>query len=193
MIDLKRLRAGIDKDLSRKKLLDGQIKEENKILERSRKHCEDSVEAQEIVQVAAAEAQTEAHKKIAGVVSQCLSLIWDEPYLFHIAFERRRDQTEASLRFVRRGYEIDPLSGTEGGALDVASFALRLSCLLFSKPRLRPLLVLDEPFKMLSAQNRPRVADLLESVSRDMGVQIIMVTHSPDLMVGKVIRVGEST
>lgn len=79
-----------------------------------------------------------------------------------------------------------------GGVLDVAALGLRLAALAFARPAVRPLLVLDEPARMLSRGHAPRFRGLLESVSADMGVQILMVTHSPDLAAGKVVDLSSS-
>jgi len=84
--------------------------------------------------------------------------------------------------------EVDPLSASGGGVVDVAAFALRLSCLCLSKPKRRHLLVLDEPFKFVSEEYRHRIRGMMEKLSEEMGVQIIMVTHIKELETGKVIR-----
>jgi len=145
-------------------------------------------EAQEILQLLAQSIQQQAHKKIARVVSRCLAAVFDEPYEFRINFERKRGKTEAQLRFVRGDLEVDPLSASGGGMVDVASFALRLACLLLSRPKLSGVIVLDEPFKFVSAEFRRNVREMLEQLSEEMGVQIIQITHIEELETGKVIE-----
>ena len=156
------------------------------------REAEDSVEtseeAQRIIQSVAQTIQQQAHKRIAGVVSKCLEAVFEEPYDFRIYFEQKRGKTEARLVFHRDGMEIDPLTASGGGVVDVASFALRLSCLMLSRPPVRKLIVMDEPFRFLSKDYRPRVRAMLESLAKDMGVQFIFVTHMPDLCVGKVVE-----
>ena len=147
-----------------------------------------SEEAQRILQTVAATVQQEAHSRIAGVVSRCLEYVFEDPYEFRIEFEEKRGRTEANLVFVRNGNVLDPLQASGGGAIDVASFALRLACLVLSRPALRRLLVLDEPFKNLSAAYRPKISSLLGALSAEMGVQILMVTHDPVFQVGKVVE-----
>ena len=76
-----------------------------------------------------------------------------------------------------------------GGAIDVASFALRVACLMLSRSQPRKILILDEPFKMISRDhNRQRVRELIETLSKEMGIQIILITHDPELTIGKVIE-----
>lgn len=143
--------------------------------------------AQTLAQEVAAQLQTSAHTKIAQIVSHCLETVFDEPYIFRIHFDRKRGKTEARLTFERNGEELDPLGASGCGVVDVAAFALRVSCLMLSQPPLRRLLVLDEPFRFVSPDLRCRVADLLNALSNELGIQFVMVTHDPQLRAGLVI------
>jgi len=131
--------------------------------------------------------QQKAHEKISSVVSSCLTAVFNDPYEFKIQFERKRGKTEARLVFVRRGLEVDPLTASGGGVVDVAAFALRVACLVLHRPRLSRLVVLDEPFKFVSANYQDNVRAMLEELASDLGLQIIMVTHIETLETGKVI------
>lgn len=145
-------------------------------------------EAQAIAQTVAAACQTTAHRKIADIVTKCLAL-FEEPYTFHIKFERKRGKTEARLVFERDGNELeDPTEEAGLGCVDVAAFALRVAALVLSQPPRRRLLVLDEPFRFVSEGYRPRVRVLLESLSKDLGIQFILVTHDRALVTGKVVE-----
>lgn len=165
-----------------------QVQQEKEILDVAVHDVENTAKAQALLQLAAQAVQQKAHQQIADVVSRCLSAVFEDPYSFKIYFDKKRGKTEARLVFVRDGMEVDPLTSSGGGVIDVASFALRLSCLLLSRPSLRKLLVLDEAFRFLSIEYRPRVVRLLELLSDEMGVQIVLITHDPQLQVGKVIE-----
>lgn len=145
-------------------------------------------DAQEILQLLSQAIQQQAHKKISGVVSSCLSAVFDDPYEFRVQFDRKRGRTEATLRFTRRGLDVDPLTASGGGVVDVAAFALRVSCLMLHRPRLNKVVILDEPFKFVSAQYRENVRTMLEQMAKDLKIQIIMVTHIEELETGKVIE-----
>lgn len=146
-------------------------------------------EAHQAVQTVALTVQTQAHKRIASVVSRCLAAVFEQPYVFQIIFERKRGRTEANLVFERGGNLVDPMTASGGGVVDVAAFALRLSCLLLAKPPLRRLLLADEPFHNLSQQYQPRVAELLMSLSKELDMQIVMVTHDAEFVQGHVVRI----
>lgn len=147
-------------------------------------------EAQQAAQQVAEQVQQRAHKQIAGVVSRCLETVFDDDnYGFKIRFDKKRGRTEAVLILTKNEHEVeDPLNGDSGAVCEMAGFALRLSCLVLAKPSLRNLLILDEPFKSMSAEYWESTRQLLEGLSNDFGIQIIMVTHNPKLQTGKVVE-----
>lgn len=148
----------------------------------------DAEEAQKICQLVAQSVQEQAHKRISAVVTRCLAAVFDDPYQFRIKFEQKRGKTEASLLFVREGVELDPLTASGGGAVDIAAFALRVACVVMARPAVARVLVMDEPFKFLSAQYRDRARLMLETLSTDLGVQIVMVTHIEELKTGEIVE-----
>jgi len=145
-------------------------------------------EAQVIAQVVAQDIQEKAHSKISSVVSRCLSSVFEEPYEFKILFERKRGRTEAQLIFERDGQQVDPMTAAGGGPVDLAAFALRLSCLILRRPKLHRVVVMDEPFKSPSPHYRGLVRQLLAVLSEEMGVQFIMVTNIMELVAGDVVE-----
>lgn len=165
-----------------------QVKEESDQLELAQTHVTAVEHAQQIVQGVAQTIQQQAHSQIAKVVSRCLEAIFEDPYTFEIRFEKKRGRTEADLVLVRNDLAVDPTSAAGGGVVDVAAFALRLACLMLSRPRSRKVLILDEPFKHLSRDHSSKIRSLLDVLSKEMKVQFIIVTHSTQLRVGHVIE-----
>lgn len=148
--------------------------------------------AQQVLAELAEGVQRQVHERISALVTRCLRSVLDEELEFQVLFEKRAGRTTARLAFFDGGEEIDPLLGTAGGALDLAAFALRLACLLVSRPPRRRLLVLDEPFKFVSARGeyRERARDLVEALSSELGFQLVIVTHDAGLEIGKVVDLG---
>jgi len=153
--------------------------------------CEQSLEARRCIQAVAQSIQETVHRRVAGVVSRCLSVVFDEPYEFRVKFVQKRGKTEAELVFCRNGREIDPMTASGGGVVDVAAFALRLACLMLSRPSPRRMIVLDEPFKFVSEEYRDRVKEMLLELADQMKIQFVMVTHIRELECGKVMRIGK--
>lgn len=164
------------------------VKREERELVKIEETLKDTRDAQDILQNLAQAVQQRAHQKISEVVSSCLTAVFDDPYRFKIVFERKRGRTEAHLRFTRRDLDVDPLTASGGGMVDVAAFALRVACLVLHRPRLSRVIVLDEPFKFVSAQYRDNVRGMLEELSEEMQIQIILVTHIEEIATGKVIE-----
>ncbi len=189
-MNLIKTREKVDGLLSDLKVAKRRCKDEREKLIAAEDHLVYAEEAQQVAQEVAEQVQQRAHEQIAGVVSRCLeSVFTDDDYGFKIRFDKKRGRTEAVLILIKNGHEVEnPLDGDSGGVCEWAGEALRLSCLCLSKPRLRRLLVLDEPFKSVSAQYWPATQQLLEGLSKDFGMQIIMVTHNPKLQIGKIIE-----
>lgn len=176
---------GIALELDR---LDKNIEEQEIAFKRAEETVARTQDAQELLQLVAQAVQQRAHERVSTVVSSCLSTVFEDPYEFKILFERKRGRTEASLRFTRRGLDVDPLSASGGGVVDVAAFALRAACLMLHRPRLSKLIVLDEPFKFVSEEFHPNIRSMIEQLAEDLGLQIIFVTHIHELETGKIIR-----
>jgi DNA repair exonuclease SbcCD ATPase subunit len=186
--DLQNYRAKINELKVQHRAVKGRVASCMRELEEAETQRGHVAEAQRIIQEVAQAVQQQVHSRIATVVSRCLRSVFDEPYEFRIIFEMKRGNTEAILAFERDGLMVDPMSASGGGVIDVAAFALRISCLMLARPRRRRLLVLDEPFKFVSAEYRPRVRSMLEGLAEEMGVQIIMVTHVEELICGHVVQ-----
>ncbi len=164
--------------------------DEKSHLEELKNHLKHAQEAQIIIQNVAQVIQQQAHSQIVGVVSRCLESVFvNEGYGFKIDFVRKRGRTEARLLLLKDENEIeDPLEADSGGVVDVAAFALRLSCLLLRKPKLRKVMILDEPFKFVSDKYIKNIRIMLKKLSKDFKIQFIMITHITKLKTGKVIR-----
>jgi DNA repair exonuclease SbcCD ATPase subunit len=166
-----------------------QRKQERSELARLRERSTDLEEAQRLLQGIAKDVQERSHEAVAALVTRCLKTVFgDSSYEFRINFEQRRGRTEADLVFHRDGKDVDPATASGGGVVDVAAFALRLACLLLSRPAKRKLLVLDECFKHLSRNHVETVRELIETLAAELDLQIVMVTHNEQLACGKVIE-----
>lgn len=167
------------------------LRRERSAGKRAKSDVENLSRALSLVQASAEEIQNHIHQQISKLVSKCLKAVFDDPYNFEIRFVKKRGKTDAQIVFSRNGIEMNAKDGIGGGVLDVASFALRLACISLQNPRPRKLLILDEPFKFVSEKKeyRQRVRLLLETLSSEMGFQIVMVTHDPALTIGKVIEI----
>ncbi|MDR1270899.1 MAG: hypothetical protein LBK82_15395 [Planctomycetaceae bacterium] len=144
-----------------------------------------------ILQAICAQIQTTVHRSVSDIVTRCLKAVFGEnAYEFRIVFEQKRGKVEAVMQFVRNGEVYDPMTQSGGGVLDVAAFGLRLSALILSSVRYRRLLILDEPFRFLSVGYRFPIRDLIETLSKELDFQFVMVTYIRELEIGEVVQIG---
>jgi hypothetical protein len=120
------------------------------------------------------------HGNIEEIVNRGLAAVFPDPYTFKIRFEEMRNQIVARICFVRNGIELNPLTCVGYGCIDVTVFLLRLA-VLYLTHRSRQLIVLDEPFRYVSAEYRPKLYSLVQQLSQLYQVQFIIVTHDSDL------------
>lgn len=161
------------------------ILEREKLAE-SRQQFQDALDAQKLIQEVAAAVQTQANERIAAVVGRALQTVFPgRGYDFTIRFDRKAGRTQARMVFLKNGEETVPQDEDSGGVVDVAAFALRVACLMFSGAR--RLLILDEPFRCLSGRRTADAAQLVEILSKELDIQIVLVTHSESMKVGKVL------
>lgn len=182
MNTLQQYRTELERNRGKREQIENSIntqKSKLRLLTRELTHIE---QAQTILQTVARMTQEELEYHISDVVSLALSVVFDEPYELKLDFEIRRGKTEADIWFVRNGEKIHPLSASGGGAVDVASFALRVALWSLSAKQHRNVLILDEPFKFLSSNLQARAGEMLKQISKKLGLQIIMVSHIPDLI-----------
>lgn len=178
---LKYLRADLEQRRGRRDQLQQQLEKAEAERKRAKRALWASERAQIIIQQVAQATQQELEYRVSELVTLALSGVFPDPYQFKLRFVVRRGKTEADLLFLRGEQEIDPLSASGGGVVDVAAFALRVALWRLSN-NLRPVLVLDEPFKWCSSSYLPAAGEMLRSLSEKMGIQIIMVTHLETLI-----------
>lgn len=193
MLSLQDWRRRIEIRREEKRYANRIIKTEEQELGRSRRKLTQILEAQNILQEVAQSVQQQTHQRISTIVSKCLAIVYDKPYKFIIRFERKRGKTQAVLRFLRKGKEVDPNKAAGGGVADVAAFALRLACLSLRLPKLRHLIVMDEPFKHVDAASQERIKGMLQVLATEMNFQFILSTHSSQLKIGKVVQLKRKT
>lgn len=159
-----------------------QQKEENKKEESVLSaEYDNSIKAREIVQAVSAKTQKNLEYQISNLVSSALSSVFADPYAFTLRFVQRRNKTEADLIFTKSSNETDDLINTAGGgAVDIASFALRIA--LWSIKRSRPVIIIDEAFRFLSLDLQEKASDMIKEISSKLGIQIIMVSHLPGMI-----------
>jgi DNA repair exonuclease SbcCD ATPase subunit len=119
--------------------------------------------------------------QVSSIVTSALASVWPDPFGFDVEFRQARNQIECHLWFIKNGHRIEPMESSGGGALDVASFALRITYWSLLPNPTRPTFLLDEPFKYVSEDLQEACSQMVKMLSEKMGVQVIMVSHLPNI------------
>jgi DNA repair exonuclease SbcCD ATPase subunit len=154
--------------------LRGDLKEKKSSLEKHE-------QAREIIRKVGMETQQQLQYNISDIVSLALDSVFDDPYLFKVDFCQRRNKTECDLYFERDGNRVDPLTASGVGAVDIASFALRIASWSMASPRTRNVIILDEPFRFLSENYQEQASLMVKEISQKLGIQFLIVSHNETL------------
>ena len=138
--------------------------------------------------------RNEVKTKLETLSNLALSSVFtDKQMEFRVVPTRNKKGLFYELYIITDG-NITPLEDCKGGGvLDIISLCLRISYLRIFKGSLRQVLILDEPFKNLDYIRRLAAIDWLSTTAREMGLQLIIVTHLVDLIekADKAIRVEQ--
>lgn len=182
---IREFRTDLERLKGRQEQMQGVLKAAEEEVKRLGKELEYSKAAQAILQAVAVETQEQVQFHISDLVSSSLE-IFPNPYTFLAEFVMKRGKTECEFRFQKGEKKMRPLDAAGGGPVDVAAFALRPSiwCLSPKSSRSRPTFIFDEPFKHLSRDLHSQASLMLKQLSEHLGIQIIVVSHSADLVEG---------
>jgi len=141
----------------------------------------DHIDARELILKAAQLTQENLQKHLSEIVTNALEIVFEEEApKFIVKFKPKRNSSECEMYFSDDGInEMDPLDSCGFGAVDVASFALRISIWALGKNR--PTIIVDEPFRNLDSERMPRASEMVKILSEELGIQMIIVTHEEDL------------
>jgi len=164
----------INKLSTKKTIYEEKISELKRLIKITTKNIDTLEKAQAFIQRVAQDTQSQLKFQITEIVQLALDPCWPDEYVFSLEFEIKNNRTVAQLKFINNGNIVDPTEEDGGGAVDVASFALRLAT--WSLGKTAPIILVDEPFKMLSVDLSEKIGDIMKELSTKLGVQFIMVT-----------------
>jgi chromosome segregation ATPase len=115
-------------------------------------------------------------------VTKALQLVFERPYEFILRQEVRRGQIEDEMLVKVGSAEMDPVTEMGGGITDVISIVLRPILWSKMKSRTSPVMVLDEPARLVNSDLSVRnLSQLLWQLAKGLSLQFIVVTNKPGL------------
>lgn len=176
-MDLIEIRNNLERRKGQKQQIESSIEKLLKLNKDTKRKLLRHEEAREIIRSVGMKTQQQLSFHISDITSLAMDAVFKKPYQLQVDFIQRRNKTECDLSFERDGVKIDPLSASGGGAVDVASFALRIASWSMMSPRSRNTIILDEPLRFLSGDNQERASAMIKEISQKLGIQFIIITH----------------
>jgi DNA repair exonuclease SbcCD ATPase subunit len=138
-------------------------------------------QAREVIRIVSIKTQEQLQNHISDIASLALNAVFDEPYELIAEFVQRRNKTECDLLFIQKNERVDPITASGGGAVDIASFALRIASYTMQYKPSNNTIILDEPFRFLSEDLQERASVMIKELSEKLNIQFIIVTHEQTL------------
>jgi DNA repair exonuclease SbcCD ATPase subunit len=135
-----------------------------------------------LLQLAAKLTQEKLEYRISEICTLALSSIFPEPYTLTVDFLEKHNKTVAEISFDLNGNKVNPMMASGGGATIVAAFALRIALWSLQRPKSRPIIILDEPFKFINGEEyQIKASNLLLEISNRLNLQFIIVSQDKNL------------
>jgi len=181
MSDLQILRNRLEQEKGKRTQTDRWINELLQTVKDTGRELTRYEQAREIIREVGLETQKQLQFHISDITSLALEAVFEDPYELVAEFVQRRNKTECDLYFARDDSKVDPISASGGGAVDVASFALRIAAWSMQNPKRRNTIILDEPLRFLSVDKQERASQMIKELSDRLGIQFIIITHETTL------------
>lgn len=173
---IKAIQTTLQNKVGERNKLQKSLREDMEALKAAERLKRQYEQALAIVQEVGLKTQVQLQFHIADLVTMAFDACQID-YEFQVEFVERRNKTECDLLFRRGENTQDPQDASGGGAIDVASFALRIASWTMKQPRSRNVIILDEPMRFLSTDLQPFASQLLKELSEKLNLQFIIVTH----------------
>lgn len=172
--------------LGEKEALESILELDEKKLEVYKKHVKCDEKVLDTLYAIAEIRKGDIKNKIEKLVTKGIRAVFDREDLeFKLEISISRGDVAVKpvivCEYNNKTLETDIIEGHGGGLGDVVSFVLRVVVLSLIRPQRARLLVLDEPFKHVSSEYLPAVAELMKELRKITKLQIIMVTHKSEL------------
>lgn len=177
MNPIKELRQELEQRKGKKAQIEQDISQTRQQYRNAKRGYSQHERALEIVKLVGLKTQKELEFHLAEPVSLGLAAVFDDPYQLVVNFQSKRGKTEAELFLERRNLKIPPIGFTGKGARDVTAFVLRPVYMSMQQEKVRPVLLLDEPFAGLKGNTaNMRALELVKEISHELKIQIIMIS-----------------
>lgn len=191
MSDLKKRHAELrdlaQRRLGRKNSIEADLALQSAEIEKLEANGKVLDQAIKVLQAASEVRRQELKDRVDSLVTRGLRAVFDDEnyeFSFNVTLARGQFGVVPVLKTMFEGkpQETSICEGHGGGVADVIGFILRVIVLSLSRPRVAPIMVLDEAFSHVDPTRLPGVAMLLKELSESAGVQFVLITHKQELL-----------
>ena len=154
------------------------LESRNKRLSEIKEETETLLKSQAVLQEVAKEVQSKLSIKIENIVNLGLKTCFGDEYEFRLRYVSARGKTETNFVLLQNGKDIDPMNQNGGGLIDILTLCLRIA--VYNISRTDNVIIFDESMKYVSRGLRNQAAELIHTLSEQLGLQFIEVTHIPE-------------
>lgn len=137
--------------------------------------------AEALVELVAAEINGKVAQPLVKTTQAMVDSVFPGEYVVKMDFSTKNHRTHVDIYLEDYdGTKIYPLDDDGGGVANMMELGLRFSALQLSGQR--KTIILDQPLKDLSDEYLPLAGKILRKLSKELGIQLIIINHLKPLM-----------
>tara|TARA_Y100000310_G_scaffold330099_1_gene401154 strand:- start:488 stop:1087 length:600 start_codon:yes stop_codon:yes gene_type:complete len=192
MEKIKYLKTLIDKNTFIKDSLEEKKREIQKDINNINKETDTLLELKDFLMSVSANYRDQLCNLFTSLVTEALTSIFEKDIRFNIKLYSYRNEPAIDVSVIEDNLEVDPQKSCGGGLNDIISFVIKIIFIYLKKSS--KIIILDEPLKFLSRDYIEQSSNFIHEISKRMNIQIILVSHKPDLEIScdKLINIEKS-
>ena len=192
MEKIKYLKTLIDKNTFIKDSLEEKKEEIQKDIDNINEETETLLELKDFLMSVSANYRDQLCNLFTSLVTEALTSIFEKDIRFNIKLYSYRNEPAIDVSVIEDNLEVDPQKSCGGGLNDIISFVIKIIFIYLKKSS--KIIILDEPLKFLSRDYIELSSNFIHEISKRMNIQIILVSHKPDLEIScdKLINIEKS-
>ncbi len=167
--------------LMQQKNINTEIKKGKKQILKTQKDILVHEKARKIISKISEQTQNRVKVKIEEVITLALQSVFDEPFVFELQFQQKRNRIEAVPIIKIDDEEFNPKDELGGAIIDIISFVFRVVLWGIAAEKTRPIFILDEPFRFTGSLI-VKAGEMIKFLSKELNLQIIIVSHDTRLI-----------
>ena len=179
MEKIKHLKTLIDKNTFIKDSLEEKQEKIQKDINNINKETDTLLELKDFLMSVSANYRDQLCNLFTSLVTEALTSIFEKDIRFNIKLYSYRNEPAIDVSVIENNLEVDPQKSCGGGLNDIISFVIKIIFIYLKKSS--RIIILDEPLKFLSRDYIEQSSNFIHEISKRMNIQIILVSHKPDL------------